>query len=156
MFNIYFSIPIFMHIFFSLCLYSIIIVLSMERTWLTFHCWLYIHYITVYVTNTNLESWYSCRAICWQKCRSCFNITYRQIGIGGVSHFCLGGAPTGRPLAMIFFYTPYIPYFLHFQLFIAYMKSSFPKRYKSILIVFMKMTFCYLGPYILLIFNLSC
>ncbi len=30
---------------------------SMERTWLTFHCWLYIHYITVYVTNKNLESW---------------------------------------------------------------------------------------------------
>ncbi len=36
------------------------------------------------------------------------------------------------------------------------MKSSFPKRYKSILIVFMKMTFFYLDPYILLIFNLSC
>ncbi len=34
------------------------------------------------------------------------------------------------------------------------MKSSFPKRYKSILIVFMKMTFLYLDPYILLIFNL--
>ncbi len=30
----------------------------------------------------------------------------------------------------------------------AYMKSSFPKRYKSILIVFMKMTFFYLDPYI--------
>ncbi len=27
-----------------------------------------------------------------------------------------------------------------------YMKSSFPKRYKSILIVFMKMTFFYLDP----------
>ncbi len=37
-----------------------------------------------------------------------------------------------------------------------YIKSSFPKRYKSILIVFMKMTFFYLDPYILLIFNLSC
>ncbi len=37
-----------------------------------------------------------------------------------------------------------------------YMKSSFPKRDKSILIVFMKMTFFYLDPYILLIFNLSC
>ncbi len=36
------------------------------------------------------------------------------------------------------------------------MKSSFPKRYKSILIVLMKMTFFYLDPYILLIFNLSC
>ncbi len=36
-----------------------------------------------------------------------------------------------------------------------YLKSSFPKRYKSILIVFMKMTFFYLDPYILL-FNLSC
>ncbi len=36
------------------------------------------------------------------------------------------------------------------------MKSSFPKRYKSILIVFMKMIFFYLDPYILLIFNLSC
>ncbi len=34
------------------------------------------------------------------------------------------------------------------------MKSSFPKRYKSILIVFMKMTFFYLDPYILLIFLL--
>ncbi len=28
----------------------------MERTWLTFHCWLYILYIIVYVTNKNLES----------------------------------------------------------------------------------------------------
>ncbi len=37
-----------------------------------------------------------------------------------------------------------------------YMNSSFPKRYKSILIVFMKMNFFYLDPYILLIFNLSC
>ncbi len=37
-----------------------------------------------------------------------------------------------------------------------HMKSSFPKRYKSILIVFMKMNFFYLDPYILLIFNLSC
>ncbi len=37
-----------------------------------------------------------------------------------------------------------------------HLKSSFPKRYKSILIVFMKMTFFYLDPYILLIFNLSC
>ncbi len=36
-----------------------------------------------------------------------------------------------------------------------HMKSSFPKRYKSILIVFMKITFFYLDPYILLIFNLS-
>ncbi len=36
------------------------------------------------------------------------------------------------------------------------LKSSFPKRYKSILIVFMKITFFYLDPYILLIFNLSC
>ncbi len=34
------------------------------------------------------------------------------------------------------------------------MKSSIPKRYKSILIVFMKMTFFYLDPYILLIFLL--
>ncbi len=37
-----------------------------------------------------------------------------------------------------------------------YLKSSFPKRYKYILIVFMKITFFYLDPYILLIFNLSC
>ncbi len=37
-----------------------------------------------------------------------------------------------------------------------YMKSSFPKRYKSILIVFMKIKFFYQDPYILLIFNLSC
>ncbi len=37
-----------------------------------------------------------------------------------------------------------------------YMKSSFPKRYKSILIVFMKMTLFYLDPYILLILHLSC
>ncbi len=29
-----------------------------------------------------------------------------------------------------------------------HLKSSFPKRYKSILIVFMKMTFFYLDPYI--------
>ncbi len=36
------------------------------------------------------------------------------------------------------------------------MKSPFPKRYKSILIVFRKMTFFYLDPYIFLIFNLSC
>ncbi len=35
------------------------------------------------------------------------------------------------------------------------MKSSFPKCYKSIWIVFMKITFFYLDPYILLIFNLS-
>ncbi len=35
-------------------------------------------------------------------------------------------------------------------------EESFPKHYKSILIVFMKMTFVYLDPYILLIFNLSC
>ncbi len=40
--------------------------------------------------------------------------------------------------------------------YILYMKSSFPKRYKSILIVFMKIYFFYLDPYILLIFNLSC
>ncbi len=31
--------------------------LFMERTWLTFHCWLYTLYIIVYVTNKNLESW---------------------------------------------------------------------------------------------------
>ncbi len=37
-----------------------------------------------------------------------------------------------------------------------HMKSSFPKRYKSILIVFRKMNFFYLDPYIFLIFNLSC
>ncbi len=42
---------------FPLCLYSIIFALSMERTWLSFHCWLYILYIIVYVTNKNLESW---------------------------------------------------------------------------------------------------
>ncbi len=42
---------------FPLCLYSIIFALSMELTWLTFHCWLYILYIIVYVTNKNLESW---------------------------------------------------------------------------------------------------
>ncbi len=41
---------------FPLCLYSIIFALSMERTWLTFHCWLYTLYIIVYVTNKNLES----------------------------------------------------------------------------------------------------
>ncbi len=38
---------------------------------------------------------------------------------------------------------------------IQHMKSSFPKRYKSILIVFMKMTFFYLDPYILLIFTIT-
>ncbi len=42
---------------FPLCLYSIIFALSMEWTWLIFHCWLYILYIIVYVTNKNLESW---------------------------------------------------------------------------------------------------
>ncbi len=41
---------------FPLCLYSIIFALSMERTLLTFHCWLYTLYIIVYVTNKNLES----------------------------------------------------------------------------------------------------
>ncbi len=41
----------------SSVLYSIIFALSMERTWLTFHCWLYTLYIIVYVTNKNLESW---------------------------------------------------------------------------------------------------
>ncbi len=53
-------------------------------------------------------------------------------------------------------YYSYIVYVCVLCLFIMYMKSSFPKRYKSILIVFMKMTFFYLDPYILLIFNLSC
>ncbi len=41
--------------------------------------------------------------------------------------FLPGGAPTGRPWALIFywfFYTPYIPFFIHFQLFIAYIFSS--------------------------------
>ncbi len=42
------------YVYFSL--YSIIFALSMEQTWLTFHCWLYILYIIVYVTNKNLES----------------------------------------------------------------------------------------------------
>ncbi len=39
----------FMHT--SLVLYSTIFALSMERTWLTFHCWLYTLCIVVYVTN---------------------------------------------------------------------------------------------------------
>ncbi len=39
----------FMHT--SLVLYSTIFALSMERTWLTFHCWLYNLCIVVYVTN---------------------------------------------------------------------------------------------------------
>ncbi len=51
----YFFLIHFMYI--SSVLYSIIFALSMERTWLTFHCWLYTLYIMVYVTNTNLESW---------------------------------------------------------------------------------------------------
>ncbi len=38
----------------SSVLYSIIFALSMERTWLTFHCWLYTLCIIVYVTN---KSW---------------------------------------------------------------------------------------------------
>ncbi len=38
----------------SFVLYSIICALSMERTWLTFHCWLYTLCIIVYVTN---KSW---------------------------------------------------------------------------------------------------
>ncbi len=51
LFFIYFILCIF-----PLCLYSIIFALSMERTCLTFHCWLYTLYIIVYVTNKNLES----------------------------------------------------------------------------------------------------
>ncbi len=39
----------FMHT--SLVLYSTIFALSMERTWFTFHCWLYNLCIVVYVTN---------------------------------------------------------------------------------------------------------
>ncbi len=39
---------------------------------------------------------------------------------------------------------------------IAIYEELFSKTLKSILIVFMKMTFFYLDPYILLIFNLSC
>ncbi len=35
-------------------------------------------------------------------------------------------------------------------------EELFSKTHKSILIVFMKITFFYLDPYILLIFNLSC
>ncbi len=35
----------------SLVLYSTIFALSMERTWFTFHCWLYNLCIVVYVTN---------------------------------------------------------------------------------------------------------
>ncbi len=42
-------------------LYSTIFALSMERTWLTFHCWLYNLCIVVYVTNKTwnlkLETW---------------------------------------------------------------------------------------------------
>ncbi len=42
-------------IYFTLCilplLYSTIFALSMERTWFTFHCWLYNLCIVVYVTN---------------------------------------------------------------------------------------------------------
>ncbi len=53
--------------------------------------------------------------------------------------------------------TVYIHYvFINTHTYSKYLKSSFPKRYKSIWIVFMKMTFFYLDPYILLIFNLSC
>ncbi len=37
-----------------LCVVFYIFALSMERTWLTFHCWLYTLYIIVYVTN---KSW---------------------------------------------------------------------------------------------------
>ncbi len=47
----------------SLVLYSTIFALSMERTWLTFHCWLYNICIVVYVTNKtwNLNlKWYIC------------------------------------------------------------------------------------------------
>ncbi len=47
----------FMHT--SLVLYSTIFALSMERTWFTFHCWLYNLCIVVYVTNKawKLETW---------------------------------------------------------------------------------------------------
>ncbi len=42
-----------------LVLYSTIFALSMERTRLTFHCWLYNLCIVVYVTNKtwNLKTW---------------------------------------------------------------------------------------------------
>ncbi len=45
----------------SLVLYFSIFALSMERTWLSFHCWLYNLCIVVYVTNKTwnlkLETW---------------------------------------------------------------------------------------------------
>ncbi len=78
-------------------------------------------------------------------------------GIGGVSHFCLGGhLPVDHELWFFFLHTVYTIFSTFSIIYSLYMKSSFPKRYKSILIVFMKMTFFYLDPYILLIFNLSC
>ncbi len=77
--------------------------------------------------------------------------------IGGVSHFCLGGhLPVDHELWFFFFTHLYTIFSTFSIIYSLYMKSSFPKRYKSILIVFMKMTFFYLDPYILLIFNLSC
>ncbi len=52
---IFCSLIFFIHFMYtSFVLYSIIFALSMERTWLTFHCWLYTLCIIVYVTN---KSW---------------------------------------------------------------------------------------------------
>ncbi len=48
---LYFVLYILFFIHTSLVLYSTIFALSMERTWLTFHCWLYNICIVVYVTN---------------------------------------------------------------------------------------------------------
>ncbi len=58
----------------SLVLYSTIFALSMERTWFTFHCWLYSLCIVVYVTNKawnlKLETWstFKCKYFCTFTC----------------------------------------------------------------------------------------
>ncbi len=56
-------------IHFILCilplLYSTIFALSMERTWFTFHCWLYNLFIVVYVTN---KTWnLTCKTFCFRE-----------------------------------------------------------------------------------------
>ncbi len=52
--SLYLIFYLFHFMYISSVLYSIIFALSMERTWLTFHCWLYTLYIIVYVTNKKI------------------------------------------------------------------------------------------------------
>ncbi len=83
----------------------------------------------------------------------------REKGNFSIHSFSLMGSPNISVMmskASLRKYCYCFPLLLGLYVWKEYLKSSFPKRYKSILIVFMKMTFFYLDPYILLIFNLSC